>query len=168
MKWSLPRDAAQSSEYVGFPWECHPSEGEIRMALTAQYNSIYRCNYTGMPQGHNHRNNGEGRNAPRQSRREVPLSADTEMREKYRPPKQKPGLLWKSSPYSCTDPSMGCCGIVPTVVQRRAQQKRSHLTNYDRFCGKTDTNVPNMIKSLLSQELQHLNRTLPKEGEQHH
>lgn len=60
------------------------------------------------------------------------------------------------------------CVAVPTVVQRHAQQKRSHLTNYDRFCGKTDTNVPNMIKSLLPQELQHLHRTLPEEGERHH
>ncbi|XP_077954585.1 testis-expressed protein 26 isoform X1 [Gasterosteus aculeatus] len=163
LKWSLPGDATQSSEYVVFPRECHPSEGEIRMALTAQYSSIYRCDYAGMPQGHNHRNNGEVRIAPWQSRPEVPLPADTEMRENYRQPKQKPGLQRNYSPYSCSAPSMGCCGIVPTVVQRQAQQKRSHLTNYDRFCGKTDTNVPNMIKSLLPQELQHLHRTLPEE-----
>ncbi|KAM8902918.1 testis-expressed protein 26 isoform 2-T2 [Spinachia spinachia] len=159
MKWSLPRDGAQSSEYVGVPWECHPSEGEICMALTAQYSSIYRCDYTGQAH-HNMRN---GRIPPWQSWTETALPAGTDMRENDRLPMQKPGLLRNYSPYSCTAPSMGCCGIVPTVVQRHAQQKRSHLTNYDRFCGKTDMNVPNMMKSLLPQELQHLCRTLPKE-----
>uniref|UniRef100_A0AAQ4PAP1 Uncharacterized protein n=1 Tax=Gasterosteus aculeatus aculeatus TaxID=481459 RepID=A0AAQ4PAP1_GASAC len=117
LKWSLPGDATQSSEYVVFPRECHPSEGEIRMALTAQYSSIYRCDYAGMPQGHNHRNNGEVRIAPWQSRPEVPLPADTEMRENYRQPKQKPGLQRNYSPYSCSAPSMGCCGIVKEALK---------------------------------------------------
>lgn len=51
MMWRLPRDAAQSAEYVGLPWKCPPSEWEIRKALTAQYRSTYRCDFMGMPQG---------------------------------------------------------------------------------------------------------------------
>lgn len=51
MMWRLPRDAAQSFEYVDFPWKCPPSEGEIHKALTAQYRSTYRCDFTSMPQG---------------------------------------------------------------------------------------------------------------------
>nr|XP_033486961.1 testis-expressed protein 26-like isoform X2 [Epinephelus lanceolatus] len=102
MMWRLPRDAARSSEYVSFPWKCPPSEREIHKALTAQYRSIYRCDFMGMPQ-------------------------------------------------------------VPTVVQRHAQQKRSDLTNYDRFCGKRVNDVTCVIKSLLPQELQQLHRILPEE-----
>ncbi|XP_059188052.1 testis-expressed protein 26-like [Centropristis striata] len=161
MMWRLPRDAARSSRYVSFPWNCPPSEGEIRKALTAQYSSIYRCDYTGMPQGDDHINNAERRLAPLHSRKEMPLSTVTEMRDNYRQPKQKPELLGNYSHYSCsTDPN---CGIVPNVVQRHAQQKRSDLTNYDRFCGKRATNVACVIKSLLPQELQALHRILPEE-----
>ncbi|XP_075956416.1 testis-expressed protein 26 isoform X2 [Anarhichas minor] len=167
MKWRLPRDAAQNSEYVGFPWKCPPSEGEIREALTAQYSSIYRCDYMGMPQGHDLINKGEGRLAPRYSRPEMLLSTDTEMRDNYRQPKQRLELLGNYSLYSCTEPNVARRGIVPTVVQRHTQQKRSDLTNYDRFCGKRVTNVTNMIKSLLPEELQQLHRTLPEEGKQH-
>ncbi|XP_054461359.1 testis-expressed protein 26-like [Anoplopoma fimbria] len=163
MMWKLPRDGSRSSEYVGFPWKCPPSEGEMHKALTAQYSSIYRCDYMGMPQGHDHINNGEGRLARRYNRPEMPLSTDTEMRDNYRQPKQKLELLGNYSYYGCTDPNRACRGIVPTVVQRHTQQKRSDLTNYDRFCGKRVTNVTNMIKSLPPQELQQLHRTLPKE-----
>lgn len=56
------------------------------------------------------------------------------------------------------------CVAVPTVVQRHAQQKRSDLTNYDRFCGKRVNDVTCVIKSLLPQELQQLHRILPEEG----
>ncbi|KAK9521114.1 hypothetical protein VZT92_020950 [Zoarces viviparus] len=161
MKWRLPRDAAQNSEYVGFPWKCPPSEGEIREALTAQYSSIYRCDYMGMPQGHDLINKGEGRLAPRYSRPEMLLSTDTEMRDNYRQPKQR--LLGNYSLYSCTEPNVARRGVVPTVEQRHTQQKRSDLTNYDRFCGKRVTDVTNMIKSLLPEELQQLHRTLPEE-----
>lgn len=59
------------------------------------------------------------------------------------------------------------CVAVPTVVQRHTQQKTSYLTNYDQFCGKKLSNVTNMIKSLLPQELQQLHTTSPKEGKQH-
>ncbi|XP_034404876.1 testis-expressed protein 26-like isoform X2 [Cyclopterus lumpus] len=136
MKGRLPRDAARSSEYVGSPWKCPPSEGEMRKALTAQYSSIYRCDYMSMPQ---------------------------EMRDNYRQPKQKLELLGNSSHDRCTHPKVTCRGIVPTVVQRHTQQKTSYLTNYDRFCGKRLTNVTNMIKSLLPQELQQLHTTSPEE-----
>ncbi|XP_056297331.1 testis-expressed protein 26-like isoform X2 [Pseudoliparis swirei] len=159
MKWRLPRDAARSSEYVGFPWKCPPSEGEIRKALTAQYSSIYRCDYM----RHDHLIDGERRPAPRHSRPEKILSTDTEMRDNYRQPKQKLELLGNSSLYSCPHPNVTCRGIVPTVVQRHTQQKTSYLTNYDQFCGKKLSNVTNMIKSLLPQELQQLHTTSPKE-----
>ncbi|XP_068441045.1 testis-expressed protein 26 isoform X2 [Clinocottus analis] len=158
MKWRLPRDAARSSEYVSFPWKCPPSEEEIRKALTAQYSSIYRCDYISMPQGHDHIINGEGRPATRHSRSGIPLSTDTEMRDNYRQPKQKFELLGNNS---CTDPNVAC--RVPTVVQRHAEQKRSYLTSYDRFCGKRVTNITHMITSLLPQELQQLHATLPEE-----
>lgn len=46
-----PRDATQSPEYVRFPCKYPPSEVEICKALTAQYHSIYRCDFMGMPQG---------------------------------------------------------------------------------------------------------------------
>ncbi|XP_074496384.1 testis-expressed protein 26 [Sebastes fasciatus] len=161
MMWRLPRDAARSSEYVGF--QCPPSEGEIRKALTAQYSSVYRCDYMGTPQGHDHNNNAERRLAPLHRRLEMPLSTDTEMTDNYRKPNQKPELLGNYSHYSCTDPNVACRGIVPTVVQRHTQQKRSDLTNYDRFCGKRVTDVARVIKSLLPQELQQLHRFLPEE-----
>ncbi|XP_049926525.1 testis-expressed protein 26-like [Epinephelus moara] len=169
MMWRLPRDAARSSEYVSFPWKCPPSEREIRKALTAQYCSIYRCDFMGMPQGRtiDHINNA-GRRFTLHSRHEGPLlSTDTEMRDNYRQPKQKPELLVNQSHHSCnTGPNMACCGIVPTVVQRHAQQKRSDLTNYDRFCGKRVNDVTCVIKSLLPQELQQLHRILPEEGKE--
>ncbi|XP_051253184.1 testis-expressed protein 26-like isoform X2 [Dicentrarchus labrax] len=85
MMWRLPRDTARSSEYVGFPWKCPPSEEEINKALTAQYRSTYRCDFMGMLQ--------ERKCAPKHSRREVRPSTDTEMRDNYRQPKQKPELL---------------------------------------------------------------------------
>ncbi|XP_028430429.1 testis-expressed protein 26 isoform X1 [Perca flavescens] len=160
--WRLPRDATQSSEYVSFPWKCPPSEEEICKALTAQYSSIYRCDYMGMPQGRVHIKQAERRLTPLHSRREMPLSTDTEMRDNYRQPKQKPELLDNYSHYSCsTHPNMACRGIVPTVVQRHTQQKRSDLANYD--CGKRVTDVTCVIKSLLPQELQQLHRILPEE-----
>ncbi|XP_070827394.1 testis-expressed protein 26 [Chaetodon trifascialis] len=162
MMWRLPRDAAQSAEYVGFPWKCPPSQGEIRKALTAQYRSTYRCDFMSMPQGYDHVNGAERRLAPKHSRHEVPPSADTEMRDNYRQPKQKPELLHYS--YN-TDPNRACCGIVPTVVQGHiyAQQKRPDLTHYDRFCGKRVTNVTHELKSLLPQKLRHLHKILPEE-----
>ncbi|KAL3057607.1 hypothetical protein OYC64_007967 [Pagothenia borchgrevinki] len=122
MMWRLPKDAAQSSEYVSFPWKYPPSE-VISKALTAQYSSIYKCDYMGMPQ--------ERRLAPLHSRHEMQISTDTEMRENYREPKQKPELLGNFYHYSSsTNPNMSCRGIVPTVVQRHAQQRRPDLTNY--------------------------------------
>ncbi|XP_051253182.1 testis-expressed protein 26-like isoform X1 [Dicentrarchus labrax] len=154
MMWRLPRDTARSSEYVGFPWKCPPSEEEINKALTAQYRSTYRCDFMGMLQ--------ERKCAPKHSRREVRPSTDTEMRDNYRQPKQKPELLrYRHS----ADPHVAGRGIVPTVVQRHVhtQQKRSHLTNYDRFCGKRASNVACVIKSLLPQELQQLHRILPED-----
>nr|XP_046244603.1 testis-expressed protein 26-like isoform X2 [Scatophagus argus] len=159
LMWRLPRNVAQNSEYVDSPWKCPPSEGEIRKALTAQYRSTYRCDFMSMPQGYDHSNSAERRLAPKHSRCGVPVSTDTEMRDNYRPPKQKPELLHYS--YN-TDPKVVCRGIVPTVVQRhiRTRQKKSDLTSYDRFCGKRDTCV---LKSLLPQELQQLCRILPEE-----
>uniref|UniRef100_A0A8P4JVW6 Uncharacterized protein n=1 Tax=Dicentrarchus labrax TaxID=13489 RepID=A0A8P4JVW6_DICLA len=115
MMWRLPRDTARSSEYVGFPWKCPPSEEEINKALTAQYRSTYRCDFMGMLQG-------------------------------------KTSLSVKSRVYK------KCLQHVHT------QQKRSHLTNYDRFCGKRASNVACVIKSLLPQELQQLHRILPEDG----
>ncbi|XP_045929418.1 testis-expressed protein 26-like isoform X2 [Micropterus dolomieu] len=146
MMWRLPRDAAQSS--VSFSWKCPPSEGEMRKALTAQYRSTYRCDFM------------ERRLVPVHSRHEVPLPFDTAMRDNYHQPKQKPELLCNN-----TDPNVACCGIVPTVVQRHVhtQQKRSDLTNYDRFCGKNVPNAACVIKSLLPPELQQLHRILPEE-----
>ncbi|XP_029302723.1 testis-expressed protein 26 [Cottoperca gobio] len=163
MRWRLPKDSTRSSEYVGIPWKCPPSEREIHKALTAQYSSIYRCDYMGMPQGHGHFNNAERRLAPLQSRCEMPLFIDTEMRDNYRLPKQKPELQGNLSHYSSTASDVACRGIVPTVVQRHTEQKRSDLTNYDRFCGKRITNVPGVIKSLLPEELQQLNIIVPEQ-----
>ncbi|XP_073341536.1 testis-expressed protein 26 [Pagrus major] len=156
MMWRLPRDAARSSEYVAVPWKCLPSEGEIRKALTAQYRSTYRCDFIGMPQGCDRINSAERRLTAKHSRREVPPSADTEMRDNYRQPKQKPELLHYRHD---TAPNVTCRGIVPTVVHRHIH--RSDLTNCDRFCGKTVTRVRN---SLLPRELQQPHRTLPEEG----
>ncbi|KAK1900302.1 Testis-expressed protein 26 [Dissostichus eleginoides] len=131
MMWRLPKDAAQSSEYVSFPWKYPPSEGVISKALTAQYSSVYKCDYMGMPQVHDHINIAERRLAPLHSRHEMQISTDTEMRENYREPKQKPELLGNFYHYSSsTNPNMSCRGIVPTVVQRHAQQRRPDLTNY--------------------------------------
>lgn len=50
MMWRLPVNAAQSSEYVSYPWKCPPSDEEICGALTAQYRSAYRSDFMGMPQ----------------------------------------------------------------------------------------------------------------------
>lgn len=62
--------------------------------------------------GHHHINNAERRLAPKHSRREVALSTDTEMRDNYRQPKQKPELLGNHSHYSYnTDPTVACRGI---------------------------------------------------------
>ncbi|XP_040902457.1 testis-expressed protein 26-like [Toxotes jaculatrix] len=166
MMWRLPRDATRSPEYVMFPWKCPPSEEEIYKALTAQYCSTYKCDFMGMPQGYNHTGYTERRLAPLCSRYRVPLSTDTEMRDNYRQPKQKPELMANHSHYSCnTDPKVACRGIVPTVVQRHVhtQQKRSHLSTYDRFCGKRVTNVSSVIRSLLPQELERLHSILPEE-----
>uniref|UniRef100_UPI0037E891C0 testis-expressed protein 26 n=1 Tax=Semicossyphus pulcher TaxID=241346 RepID=UPI0037E891C0 len=159
MMWRLPREAARSSDYVSFPWKCPPTEGVIRKALTAQYHSTYRCDFMGMPQGFDHTDN-EGRLAPLHSRGEVLLSADTEMKDNYRQPKKRTELLGNHS-YN-TDPNAICCGIVPTVVQRQVhtQQKRSNLTNYDRFCGKRVADLSGVLKSLLPQELHQLHKTL--------
>ncbi|AWO98775.1 Hypothetical protein SMAX5B_004548 [Scophthalmus maximus] len=51
MMWRLPMDATQSPEYVRFPLTCPPSEGDICKAMTTQYRSTYRCDFTGLPQG---------------------------------------------------------------------------------------------------------------------
>uniref|UniRef100_A0A672ZGC1 Uncharacterized protein n=1 Tax=Sphaeramia orbicularis TaxID=375764 RepID=A0A672ZGC1_9TELE len=118
-----------SSEYVSFPWKCSPSEGEICKALTAQYRSTYRCDFMGMPQGRR-----EKRLVPPCSRRRVPTSTDTEMRDSYRQPKQRPEV--NHCHYSCNmNRRTACRGIVPSVVQRHVltQQKDSDLTTYDRF-----------------------------------
>uniref|UniRef100_A0A8D3ECY2 Uncharacterized protein n=1 Tax=Scophthalmus maximus TaxID=52904 RepID=A0A8D3ECY2_SCOMX len=37
-------------EYVRFPLTCPPSEGDICKAMTTQYRSTYRCDFTGLPQ----------------------------------------------------------------------------------------------------------------------
>ncbi|XP_030007934.1 WD repeat-containing protein on Y chromosome-like [Sphaeramia orbicularis] len=156
MMWRLPRDATRSSEYVSFPWKCSPSEGEICKALTAQYRSTYRCDFMGMPQ--------EKRLVPPCSRRRVPTSTDTEMRDSYRQPKQRPEV--NHCHYSCNmNRRTACRGIVPSVVQRHVltQQKDSDLTTYDRFCGNRAANVSNLIKSPLPQELQHMQRILPEQ-----
>ena len=104
---------------------------------------------------HDDINIAERRLAPLHSRHEMQISTDTEMRENYREPKQKPELLGNLYHYSSsTNPNMSCCGIgvyksaynstslklciyycplcvsVPTVVQRHAQQRRPDLTNY--------------------------------------
>ncbi|XP_036936081.1 testis-expressed protein 26-like isoform X2 [Acanthopagrus latus] len=160
MMWRLPRDAAPSSEYVAVPWKCLPSEAEIRKALTAQYRSTYRCDFMGMPQGCDRINSAERRLTPKHSRREVPPSTDTEMRDNYRQPRQKPELL----PYRHdTASGVTCRGIVPTVLQGHAHthQTRSDLTNSDRFCGKRVTRVRD---SLPPPELQQSHRALPEEG----
>uniref|UniRef100_A0A3Q3M2M3 Testis expressed 26 n=1 Tax=Mastacembelus armatus TaxID=205130 RepID=A0A3Q3M2M3_9TELE len=157
----LPRNATQSLEYVRFPWKHHPSEEEIHKALTAQYHSTYRCDFVGVPQG---RTGLWIQLAPMYGRCYVPFS-DTEMTDNHRKPKQKPELLGNRSQYSFSaEPNMACC--VPTVVQRhvQTQKKRSDLTTYDRFCGKTFTNAASVIQSLLPQELQQLHRILPEEG----
>ncbi|XP_027136180.1 testis-expressed protein 26 [Larimichthys crocea] len=159
MMWRLPRDAAQSFEYVDLPWKCPPSEGEIHKAVTAQYRSTYRCDFMSMRQGDDHDNNPE-RKLISNHRRKVPPSTDTEMRDNYRQPKQRPEML-----HCSMNPKVACRGIVPTVVQRhvQARQNRSDLTNYDRFCGKRVTNVTRVMKSLLPQELQQLHGVLPVE-----
>ncbi|XP_034557443.1 testis-expressed protein 26-like [Notolabrus celidotus] len=163
MTWRLPREAARSSDYVSFPWKCSPSEGVIRKALTAQYCSTYRCDFMGMPQGYFVTKTEGGRLAPLYSRPEVPLSADTEMRDNYRKPKRKPELL--GNPSNNTDSYVASCGIVPTVVQRHvhSQQKRYDLTNYNRFFGKGVSDVSGVLKSLLPQELQQLQKMLTEE-----
>ncbi|KAK5868873.1 hypothetical protein PBY51_009850 [Eleginops maclovinus] len=136
--WRLLKETAQSSDYVSFPWKYPLSEGGISKALTAQYSSVYTCDYMGMPQ--------ERRLAPLHSRHEMQLSTNTEMRGNYREPKQKPELLGNFYHYSSsTHPNMTSGGIVPTVVQRHAQQRRSDLANYDWFCGKRITYVTDMI-----------------------
>uniref|UniRef100_A0A3B4U967 Uncharacterized protein n=1 Tax=Seriola dumerili TaxID=41447 RepID=A0A3B4U967_SERDU len=166
MMWRVPRDATQSPEYVRFLCKCPPSEGEISKALTAQYHSTYRCDFMGMPQGHDHINNAGRRLVPLHSRHLVPLSTETEMRDNYHQLKQKPDVVGNQSHYSCTNRNVAaCCGIVPTVVQRHVhtQQKGSDLTTYQRFCGKRVTNVTSAIKSLLPQELQQLHSILPEE-----
>lgn len=62
--------------------------------------------------GYDHINNAERRLAPKYGRREVPLSTDTEMRDSYRQPKQKPELLGNRCHYSySTDPNVACRGI---------------------------------------------------------
>ncbi|XP_026228713.1 testis-expressed protein 26-like [Anabas testudineus] len=169
MMWRLPRDATRSLEYARFPCKYPPSEEELCKALTAQYHSTYRCDFMGMPQGYDNVNNAERRLAPLHSRRHVQISTDTETRDNYRQPKQKPALLGKHSHYSCNiDPNTTCRGIVPTVVQRHilTQQKRSDLTTYDRFCGKRVSDVSSVMKSLLPQELQYLYRILPEEDKE--
>ncbi|XP_074536366.1 testis-expressed protein 26 isoform X2 [Halichoeres trimaculatus] len=163
MIWRLPKLAAQSSDYVSPPWKCSPSEGVIRKALTAQYCSTYRCDFTGMPQGYYDTKSEVGRLAPLHTRRDVFLLAETETRDNYRKPQQKPELFGHHS-YN-TDSHAGRCGIVPTVVQRHVhtQQKRYDLTNYNRFFGKKVPDVSGVLKSLLPQELQQLRHILPEE-----
>ncbi|KAK2846748.1 hypothetical protein Q5P01_009747 [Channa striata] len=163
MMWRLPRDATRSPEYVTFPRKCPPSEEEIRKALTAQYHSTYRCDFMGRPQGPDHMNNAERRLDALHSRRHMSVCTDTEMRDNYRQPQERPELLGKLCHH--TEPSVACHGIVPTVVQRhiRTQQKRSDVTTYDRFCGRKVSDVTHVIKSLLPQELQQLYKILPEE-----
>ncbi|XP_047450724.1 testis-expressed protein 26-like [Mugil cephalus] len=162
MMWKQPRDAAQSSDYVAFPWNSPTSEGEIRKALTAQYCSTYRCNFMGMPQGRDDFNKAERR---LHNRRHIPLTNNTEMRANYRQLKQKPELQENLSHYAIA-PNVTSCGIVPTVVKRHVdtQQKGSDMTTYDQFCGKRLSNVTSLIKSLLPQELQQLHRILPEKN----
>ncbi|CAJ1065068.1 testis-expressed protein 26-like [Xyrichtys novacula] len=159
MIWRLPREAAGSSDYVSFPQKCSPSEGVIRKALTAQYCSTYRWDFMGMPQGCDNTKTVGGRLAPLYGRREVRFSPNTEMRDNYCKPKQKPELLHNTNSY------VACRGIVPTVVQRhvQTQRKRHDLTNYGRFFGNKVADVSGVLKSLLPHELQQLNKVLPEE-----
>ncbi|XP_067364176.1 testis-expressed protein 26-like [Channa argus] len=163
MMWRLPRDATRSPEYATFPRKCPPSEEEIHQALTAQYHSTYRFDFMGRPQGSDHINNAERRLAALRNRYHVSVSTDTEMRDNYRQPKEKPQLLCKLSHH--TEPNVACHGIVPTVVKRHihTQQKRSDLTTYDRFCGRKGSDVTCVVKSLLPEELQQLYKILPVE-----
>ncbi|XP_044210798.1 testis-expressed protein 26-like isoform X1 [Thunnus albacares] len=159
MMWRLPRDTTRSSDSGRFPWKCPPSQGEIRKALTAQYRSTYRCDFMGLPQA-------EQRAAPLHSKCQVLLSTDTEMKDYYRQPMQRPELLGNHSHrHRKRDYSVACRGIVPAVVQRHihTQQKGLDLTTYDRFCGKRITNVTSVIKSLPPQELQQIHTVVPEE-----
>ncbi|XP_029027233.1 testis-expressed protein 26-like isoform X3 [Betta splendens] len=170
MMWRLPRDARQSLEYVGFPCNCAPSEAEVCRAVAAQYHSIYRGDFAGMPQGYDHHNGAERRGSAAQyGSRHARISTDTEMRDNYREPKRNPELLSdRVKARGNRDPPVTCLGIVPTVVQRRirTQQTRSDLTTYERFCGKTVTDVAPVVKSLLPPELQQLCRIPPEKDKE--
>ncbi|XP_076002682.1 testis-expressed protein 26 [Genypterus blacodes] len=170
MMCRLPRGAIQIPDYVGFPGNCLPSEEDMCAALTAQYRSIYRRDFMGLPQGCVCINNADGRIAPPDSRRMATVSVETEMRDNYCQPKQKPDLQDSHLYHSCNARRhVACHGIVPTVVQRHihTQQKRSDLTTYDRFCGKRVTSTTPVIKNLRPHELQQLYKVLPEEGEEH-
>ncbi|KAM9852864.1 testis-expressed protein 26 [Aulostomus maculatus] len=157
MMWKLPRN--RNVQYAGLPWKYAPSELEIRKAVTAQYCSVYKCDFMGM-RGFNHTNKPEQTVAPQHRKHQALL---TEMRDNYRPPKLRHELLGAHSNHSCNS-KVGCCGIVPTVVQRRTRQKGSALTTYDRFCGKSITHTPSMISHLLPQDTEQSHRILPEEG----
>ncbi|XP_068174080.1 testis-expressed protein 26 isoform X2 [Antennarius striatus] len=137
LTWRLPRKAAQSSEYTGHLWKCNPFEDKICEALTAQYRSIYTCDFMSMHQGYDYVNNAERRLKTKHSKNRVAATTDTEMRDNYRKPKQKPELL----PYNYnTDCKVACLGIVPTVVHIHTQKKRLDSTHCSRIYGKTFTN----------------------------
>uniref|UniRef100_A0A667XUV4 Testis expressed 26 n=1 Tax=Myripristis murdjan TaxID=586833 RepID=A0A667XUV4_9TELE len=160
MMWRLPRGTRQMSADVGFPWNCPPSEDEIHKALTAQYCSTYRTDFTGIPQGCDGINNAERRLAPLHSRRQVPFCTDTEMRDNYRQTKQRPELRVSS----CNAHKLSGQGIVPTVVQNHihTQEKVADLTTYDRFFGKRVADITPVIKSVQPQELRQLYKILPQ------
>ncbi|XP_039987508.1 testis-expressed protein 26-like isoform X2 [Xiphias gladius] len=121
MMWRLPKDTTRRPEYVRFPWKCPPSEEEIRKALTAQYRSTYRCDFMGMPQGR--------RLAPLHSRHHEPLSTNTETRDNYRQPKQKPELMGNHTRHSCnTDPNVACHGI-GTISSKTIDNACKHGSN---------------------------------------
>ncbi|XP_072547306.1 testis-expressed protein 26 isoform X2 [Salminus brasiliensis] len=146
-----------------------PSEEEIKKVLSAQYKSTYRTDFLGMPQAVSGLTAEAVMNrtvlAPFKHSCDAPRCIQTEMRYNYQKPVLNAELQGNVTRYGCNSlHDVPPKGIVPTVVHKHItnQESRKQLTTYDRHFGGKCTDLPSLLQTLQSEELQHFCKHLPK------
>lgn len=136
MNWRVPRDKKQISPGSKSPWSMPVDEEDVRTAIAAQYRTIYREDYVGIPQGFQVKH---AISAPPNWKEKIPHPPVTECRYQYCVPKQNPDVAISMARFgSNTHRDLPAKGIVPTVIFAHInnQEKRNQLTTYQTYFSK--------------------------------
>ncbi|XP_077154382.1 testis-expressed protein 26 [Ranitomeya variabilis] len=161
--WKLPHEEKRISQDSRSPWIQPPTIEEVQKVMRSQYQSTYKEDYLGTPQGYQVK---YALDTSSNWRNDVPKTLATESRFNYQVQPRCPKLDDFTRKYGCySNRHLSAKGVVPAVTYShiRNQEHKKQLTTYQRHFGRSFVDLSALAHSLSPEEAARYLQTVPNE-----